>query len=177
MCEVNLDYETFVTYEKGKKSLYVLILKEIYGMIDSALLWYDLFSTTLLDLEFKLNPYERCIINKLIDEQKFPIGWFVGDNKVSHMDYNVNSMIADKIEEILGSYLAQQEIITYSLVWTSILLSEKFVVSTPHHIDEDLEDFGKNLKGNAVSPVTSQLFTITSEAKDLDDKKRSVITQ
>ena len=38
MCEVNLDYEKFVAYEKVKKVLYVLILNYIYGMIESALL-------------------------------------------------------------------------------------------------------------------------------------------
>ena len=58
MCQVNPEYEKFVTYEKGKKVLYVLILKVVNGMIESALLWYDLFSTTLLDLGFKLNAYE-----------------------------------------------------------------------------------------------------------------------
>ena len=47
MCKVNPEYGTFVTYEKGKKLLYVLILKAIYVMIESALLWYDFFSTTL----------------------------------------------------------------------------------------------------------------------------------
>ena len=40
LCEVNLEYEIFVTYEKGKKVLYVLILKAIHGMIESALIWY-----------------------------------------------------------------------------------------------------------------------------------------
>ena len=59
LSEVNPEYENFVTYEKGKNVLCVLILKAIYGMIESALLWYDLLSTTLLDLGFKLNPYER----------------------------------------------------------------------------------------------------------------------
>ena len=49
---------------------------------------------------------------------------------------------------------------------------KKFTVSTPHHIDEALEDFGETLKGNAVNPETSQLLTITSEAKDIDDEKK-----
>ena len=40
MCEVNLEHEKCVTYEKGKKVLYVLILKEIYGMIEIYLIWY-----------------------------------------------------------------------------------------------------------------------------------------
>ena len=67
MCKVNPDYENFVRYEKGKDVLYVLILKAIYGMIYSALLLYDLFSTTLSDLGLKINPYEWCVSNKVID--------------------------------------------------------------------------------------------------------------
>ena len=57
MCEVNPEYGIFVIYEKGKKVLYVMILKAIYGMLESSLLWYDLFSTTLSNLGFKFNPY------------------------------------------------------------------------------------------------------------------------
>ena len=56
MCEVNPKYKKFVTYEKGKKLLYVMIFKAIYGMIESVLLWYDLFSTTLFYLRLRLNP-------------------------------------------------------------------------------------------------------------------------
>ena len=116
MCEVNPEYEKFVIYENGKKVLYVLILKAVYGMIESALLWYDLFSTTLLDSGFKLNPYERCIENKFIVKHQCTIGWFVYNNNVSHMDDNFNSIISDIIEEKSGSYLAQQKRSTYSSV-------------------------------------------------------------
>ena len=45
-------------------------------------------------------------------------------------------------------------------------------MSTPHHIYEALEDFGETLKGNVVNPATSQHFTITSEAKEVDDEKK-----
>ena len=99
ICEVNPEYEKFMKYEKGKKVLYVLILKAVYVMIESALIWYDFFSTTLSDLGFKLNPYEICIANKLIDEHQYTIRCFVENNKVSHVDENFNSMIADNIKE------------------------------------------------------------------------------
>ena len=77
-------------------------------MIEGALIWYDLFSTTLLDLGFKLNPYEQYITNKVINEHQCTIWWFVDYRRVSHMDYSVNSIIYDKIEESLGNYLSQQ---------------------------------------------------------------------
>ena len=78
MCEVNPEYKKSVTYEKGKKLLYVMIFKAIYGMIASALIWYDLLFTTISDLGFKLNSYERCIVNKLINEHQCTIRWFCG---------------------------------------------------------------------------------------------------
>ena len=43
MCEVNPDYIQHVTEENGKKVLYVKVLRAIYGCIESALLWYELY--------------------------------------------------------------------------------------------------------------------------------------
>ena len=79
------------------------------------------FSTALSGLGLKLKPYERCISNKVADEHQCTIGWFMDYNKVSHMDNSVNSMIADNIEEKMGSHIAQQKRSTCSLVWASIL--------------------------------------------------------
>ena len=47
----------------------------------------------------------------------------------------------------------------------------KVAVSTSNHVDEALGDFGKTLKENVMNHATSQLFTITSEANELDDEK------
>ena len=41
--------------------------KAIYGMIESALLWYDLFVSVLKDMGFILNPYDMCVANKTIN--------------------------------------------------------------------------------------------------------------
>ena len=139
-------------------------------MVESDLIWYDFFSKTLSDLGFKLNPYERCIENKLIYEHQCTIGWFVDKNKVSHMENNVNSTIAENIEEKIGK-LSRTTEKKHTLLDMDIdfIGGKKVTVSTPHHVDEDLEDFGETVKGNVVNPATSQLFTITSESKELDD--------
>ena len=49
---------------------------------------------------------------------------------------------------------------------------KKFAVSTPHNVDEALYNFGETLKVNVVKPATSQLFIITSEAKELEYEKK-----
>ena len=43
MVDVNPEFKEDVRFENGKKVLYVQILKALYGMIESALLWYELY--------------------------------------------------------------------------------------------------------------------------------------
>ena len=38
-------------------------MKAIYGCVQSALLWYQLFYKHLKDLGFKLNPYDLYVTN------------------------------------------------------------------------------------------------------------------
>ena len=58
MCEVNPKYIPYVRYDNGKMVLYVNILIAIYGCIESALLWYKLYSETLEGMESVINPYD-----------------------------------------------------------------------------------------------------------------------
>jgi hypothetical protein len=60
MCDVCSIYKEFVTYENGKKVLYLQLLKALYGCVKSALLWYELFPGTLQGMGFELNPYDTC---------------------------------------------------------------------------------------------------------------------
>ena len=47
MCEVSPEYEKYVRTMKGKKVLYVRVIRSICGCIDAALLWYDSFTRKL----------------------------------------------------------------------------------------------------------------------------------
>jgi hypothetical protein len=63
MCQVNSKYKKFVVVEHVKKVLYLQSLKALYGCVQSALLWYELFTGTLVNMGFKLNPYDPCVAN------------------------------------------------------------------------------------------------------------------
>ena len=88
------------------------------------------------------------------------------------MDYNVNSMIADNIEEKIGkiSHTTGKKH-TFLGIDINFVDGKKFIVYTLHHVDDGSEEFDETLKGNVVNTATSQLSTITSEAKELDDEK------
>ena len=82
MCEVSSEYKRYVEYRKGKKILYLRVLRALYGCLESALLWYNLYSTTLQKMSFKLNPYDSCVANKMINGHQCTVALYVDDNKI-----------------------------------------------------------------------------------------------
>jgi len=102
MCDVNPEHIPNIRYENGKKVLCLRILKALYGCIESALLWYEIFANTLKDMGFEINPYEKCVGNKMINGKQCTICWYVDDNKLSHVYPAVNTMIIDAISEHFG---------------------------------------------------------------------------
>ena len=65
------------------------ILQAIYGCIESALRWYELYAETLEKEGFVINPYDRFVANKVINGEQCTIVWYVDNNKVPHKDIKV----------------------------------------------------------------------------------------
>ena len=66
LCETKPEYKKFVVLENGKKTLYMQLMKALYGCIKSALLWYELFTGELRKMGFELNPYNKCVANSAL---------------------------------------------------------------------------------------------------------------
>ena len=108
MCDVNPEFKEDVRYENGTKVLYVKINKAIYGMIESALLWYELYVTVLVDEGFELNPYDKCVANKTINGKQCTIGWYVDDNIIGHAEDKVLDNVIGKIEDKFPGLVVQR---------------------------------------------------------------------
>jgi hypothetical protein len=68
LCQINPKlYTPYVTTEKGKKVLYMEASKAIYGMVDSAFLFWLYLSSHLAEHGFEMNPYDVCCMNKEIN--------------------------------------------------------------------------------------------------------------
>ena len=85
------------------KVLHLKIVKALYGCVESALLWYQLFSSELTKIGFTINDYDKCVANKMIDGKQCTITWYVDDVKVSHVDETVVSDIITYIKKNLGT--------------------------------------------------------------------------
>jgi hypothetical protein len=49
---------------------------------------------------FELNPYKPCMANCMIEGKQCTIAWYVDDNKISHTNPDVVTMIIKQIESV-----------------------------------------------------------------------------
>ena len=76
--------------------------RALYGCVQSALLWYELYVNTLKDLGFILNLYDLCVANCMIEGKQCTIAWYVDDNKISHIHPKVIDRIINEIKKKFG---------------------------------------------------------------------------
>jgi hypothetical protein len=95
-------YRKYVRDENGKAVLYVELLNSLYGTLRSALLFWKLISSKLILWGFKINPYDGCVANKVIDGKQCTVLWQVDDLKISHVNEEVNTDIIKRINDEFG---------------------------------------------------------------------------
>ena len=120
MCEANPKYKDYIQIVNGKKILYLRVLMALYGGIQSELLWYNLFTEYLLKLGFVINPYDRCIANKLINVKQCTTAWYFDDVKVSHKDKAVVRLF----QEVTRTHYTKITSIFYTKKHSTITLSK-----------------------------------------------------
>ena len=91
-------YKDYVVYEHGKKVLYVKLLKAIYGTLEAALLFYKKLRRDLEDEGYKVNSYDPCVANKIIQGKQHTIMWHVDDLMASHIDAKVNQQFIEWVK-------------------------------------------------------------------------------
>jgi len=82
--------------------LYVRLKKALYGMLQAALLFWQLLSDTLVSWGFTINPYDQCVANKQIDGKQCTIVWHVDDLKISHVSKDVVEGIIAPLNKKFG---------------------------------------------------------------------------
>jgi hypothetical protein len=172
MCDMDASYKKFVTEENGKKVLYLELVKALYGCVRSALLWYDLFTSTLMHMGFKLNPYDPCVANLMIDGKQCTIVWYVDDNKISHVNSKVVSMIIDKIEKRFGKMTVTRgkthEFLGMDITYETDGTAK---INMSRYTKESIDEFMGEIKKSSPTPATKDLFDIKENSPKLNKSK------
>ena len=164
LLELDPKYEEFVVYEKGQKILYVHILRAIYGMLMSGLLYYKKFKKAIEGRGYVLNNYDPCVANKMINGKQHTISWHVDDLKASHVDSKVN----DEFEEWLQKEFGQVKRVTGTRGKRHVYLGMTLDYSIPGEVKIDMtdyvktmiEEFPEELKGKVSTPANDHLLKV-----------------
>lgn len=163
--EIDPSLAEFVVIENWKRVLYVQLDKALYGCVQSALLWYELYSTTLKDMGFVLNPYDLCVANSTINGKQCTIVWYVDDNKISHADPKVVDDIISKLESKFGKMSQTRGSQHDFLGMTMNYKDKKVKIGMKKHILKAINSFEDDITRDASTPATSYLFKTRDSPK------------
>ena len=69
-------------------------------MLVSAMLFYHKLTKALLSYSFELNPYDLCVVNKMVNGEQLTVCWHVDDLKSSHIDPKDNDEFLQWIKDM-----------------------------------------------------------------------------
>ena len=176
MCGVNPEHKKNVVYENGRKVLYMEVLQAIYGCIESALRWYELFSKTLVKEGWTINPYDKCVANKLINGKQCTIVWYVDDNKVSHKDPKVVTKVIELMKVHFGNLTVTRGN-KHRFLGMNITVHprDKIEIEMKDQLQKAIDMFiqneGEDVIEEVTSPATRKLREVNPECELLSEDK------
>ena len=162
-------YSKYKRTENGKSVLYVKLSKAFYGTLQAASLFWKIFTNTLLEWGFEINPYDWCVANKVVNGKQLTVVWHVDDLKISHVE---DDIISEFIKKLRGKY----ETMPYGIKTPLIVhrgrkhdylgmtldysIDGKVIVDMRDYVKKLLDDLPLCFRGSAATPAASYLFDV-----------------
>jgi len=167
-------YRKYIWENKQEKQmLYVKLRKALYGTLQAALLFWQLLSDTLIDWGFRLNEYDKCVTNKIINGKQCTIIWHVDDLKISHVEPKVVNDIIRKLEYKFGQesplVTSQGKTIEYLGMCIDYTIKGKAKILMYNYIDKMLTELPSEMNGVSTTPAVLHLFNMDDGAQKLDE--------
>ncbi len=181
LLEIDPDlYGPYVIMEGKVKVLYVLLLKALYGTIRAARLFWEKLTRKLQEWGFTVNPYDACVMNKLVNGKQLTVTWLVDDLKVSHVD----KLVVDNFVHDMNLEFGQETPMNESRGSVHDYLGMTLDYSNPGCVRIDMSEYVKmvlhdipdKFVGVANTPAALHLYEVNEEAEKLnsDDKAQFV---
>jgi hypothetical protein len=170
-------YEPHLVRERGELTMYVELLKALYGSMQAARLFWERLSKQLVEWGFTPNPYDSCMVNKIVDGKQLTVAWHVNDPKISQ----VATRVVDDLITDLNSEFGKETPLSKS--WGKIhdYLGMTLDFSDPGQVTVTMIDYikmicmdlPKDMIGRAATPAANHLFQIDDENVAPLDKDRA----
>ena len=172
-------YQAYLTYEGGKPVIYTQLSKALYGTLQAALLFWKNLTEFLLEHGFKPNPYDSCVMNKMIEGEQCTVAWHVDDLKISHKKGRVVTKLIDSISERYGKEapltITRGPVHEYLGMTIDFSKPGEVQFTMMEYIEQVLEETPESLmKGSAATPAASHLFTVGDDREKLSSEDAEI---
>ena len=146
----------------------------MYGTLKTPLLWYTLFTNTLKEEGFTINPYNKCVANKIINGKQFTICWYVDDIKFSHKEKSVVKDIVKRIEERFDKISVTHGNSETYLGIDFTLKNRMVYMEMEDYLKDCIDDFPEAINVAAKTPSTKNLMKISEDLCPLDQQRKEI---
>ena len=182
LVQINTEYGKHVVYENGRKVMYVQLLRALYGMLQSSLLWYRKFRKDLEEEGFVFNNYDPCVASRKKRGKQHTIRFHVDDVMSSHVDKRVNDDFEKWLQKKYGGFKPVVAVRGPKHDYLGMLFdfSEKGKVRIDmrKYVEEMIEEFPTKIKSTDLSqtPANEQLFDVGNGKRLTKDKSEEFHT-
>ena len=171
-------YNEYIHSTNGQPTMYVKLRKALYGTLQAAMLFWKDLTKTLTDWGFIVNPYDRCVANKIIEDSQCTVLWHVDDIKISHVNENV---VTSVIEYLSGKYGAEAPLTVmrgkvhrYLGMTLDYTIVGKVQIKMIDYIDGMLGSLPEGMNGESATPAGNHLFMVNPDAASLSESEAEV---
>jgi hypothetical protein len=146
--------------------------KALYGMMKSTLLFYRKLVAELHDMGFKINPYDPCIANKMVNGTQMTVRWHVDDLMISHTSQDNIMAFVKKIKDIYGENLAEKvgTVHDYLGMTFNYSFDYKERINMNQYISKVITEFLQEISGMCATPAADHLYKIRENGKKLNEE-------
>jgi len=153
-------------YSPGQRWLFVRLRKAMYGCVQSALLWYQEFVKIFESLGFKVNPYERCVLNRFGPQGRITVLVHVDDAFVTAPSEQHIDRLVTEIQKLYPQLTVHRgKKLPYLGMVIDLSKPGEAVLSMEKYVQDLVENCG--FDGVAASPATANLFTVDTSSPPL----------
>jgi hypothetical protein len=161
----------FQQYRRTDGSSIVRLTRALYGLVQSARLWYENVKNKLLINGFIQNPHDMCVFNKHYRGSQITVGVHVDDFIITCKDYAGLIHVKDILTKHYGKIQFKTgKIISYLGMEMDFTNSGKVKISQHGCINDLLNSY--HVTGSATTPALPDLFIIDSSAELLSKQPK-----
>ena len=173
-------YQKYIHHRRGQAFIYCELTVTLYGTLKAALLFWIKLSKSLIKMGFKINPYDWCIANKIIEGRQCTIVWHVDDLKLSHVKPSVVSNIIATLKkeyEVIGTLsVTRGKVHDYLGMTLDFSNPGKLIIDVGSYLEEIFEEVKviDIFQGTTTTPAADHLFKTRENAKRLNETDASL---